>query len=683
MYEQLLSPGRIGRLKLRNRVLMTPMGSSLGDGDGFCGERIQAYYAERARGGVALQIMGSVAIAWPVSGVIPRQAAISDDRHIPGMAALASAVHRHGGKLALQLHFGGLMSMMDINAGRPVWTPSIPQPKYGDMMDAIFPDELEGLAAPHGEIKYKVMTAADVAELVGLFASAAARAREAGVDGVEIHAGHGYIVSSFLSPITNRRSDDYGGSVENRSRLLVEIIRGIRAEVGAEYPVWPRIDSQEFCRPDGISLADARRTAELAESAGADAIHVSAYADAAQGIAHSSAHTPHQPGLLIPNARAIKAAVSVPVITIGRIEPEVADRCIRDGDFDFVAMGRKLLAEPHLPNKLASGEASRVRPCIYCYTCNSQLYIGNAVRCAVNPETGWERELAPAATGSRLRVVVVGGGPAGLEAARRLALSGHEVVLLERSSALGGELRHAAATYEPNRKLLQWLPSEVRALGVDVRLDVDADAARVRALEPDAVIVATGARRAPSPIPGASLALTLDDLDLDAADVARVRSIDRQSMPLARRVSVIGHELIALELAQHLAELGHDLTVLHGASQFGRGAALVRRWRILHGLRERGAALLPGARNIEILRSGVRYENSSGQLRTVDTDHVVIAFEGERDTTLVDELRVAGVDVQAIGDCAGVEYIDGAMRGAAAAVARITAVRAPRVGARE
>ena len=153
MYAHLLSPGRIGRLKLRNRVLMTPMGSSLGDGDGICGERIQAYYAERARGGVGLQIMGSVAIAWPVSGVIPRQAAISDDRHIPGIAALASAVHRHGGLLALQLHFGGLMSMMDINAGRPVWTPSIPQPKSGDMLDAIFPDELEGLAAPHGEIQ--------------------------------------------------------------------------------------------------------------------------------------------------------------------------------------------------------------------------------------------------------------------------------------------------------------------------------------------------------------------------------------------------------------------------------------------------------------------------------------------------------------------------------------------------
>jgi 2,4-dienoyl-CoA reductase-like NADH-dependent reductase (Old Yellow Enzyme family) len=305
MYTHLLSPGRIGSLRLRNRVLMTPMGSSLGDGDGICGDRIRAYYAERAKGGVALQIMGSVAIGWPVSGVIPNQAALSAEHHIPGMAAVARDVHEHGGLLAVQLHFGGLMSMMDIAAGRPVWTPSIPQPKTGDMMDAIFAEELAGLAAPHGEgappIVYKVMSAGDVAELIRMFRAAAGRAQAAGVDGVEIHAGHGYIVSSFLSPVTNRRTDAYGGSIDNRSRLLVEIIRGIRAEVGPDYPVWCRIDSQEFVRDDGISLADARRTAQLAELAGANAIHVSAYADAAQGIAHSAAHTPHEPGLLIPN----------------------------------------------------------------------------------------------------------------------------------------------------------------------------------------------------------------------------------------------------------------------------------------------------------------------------------------------------------------------------------------------
>jgi 2,4-dienoyl-CoA reductase-like NADH-dependent reductase (Old Yellow Enzyme family)/thioredoxin reductase len=672
MYRHLLSPGRIGRLALRNRVLMTPMGSSLGDGDGICGERIRAYYAERARGGVALQIMGSVAIGWPVSGVIPRQAALSEDRHIPGMAALAAAVHHHGGRLAVQLHFGGLMSMMDINAGRPVWTPSVPRPKSGDMMDAIFEDELAGLAAPHGDIQYRVMTAADAAELVTLFATAAARARAAGVDAVEIHAGHGYIVSSFLSPVTNRRTDEYGGSVDNRSRLLVEIIRGIRAEVGPDFPVWPRIDSQEFCRPDGISLADARRTAQLAENAGADAIHVTAYADAAQGVAHSAAHTPHEPGLLIPNARAIKAALGIPVITVGRIEPEVADRCIGDGDFDFVAMGRKLLAEPHLPNKLASGEAARVRPCVYCYTCNSQLYIGNPVRCAVNPDTGFELEFAPVAMRRPLSVVVVGGGPAGMEAARRLAVYGHQVVLLERARDLGGDLRRAAAAYEPNRRLLRWLPDELRALKVDVRLGVAADAAAVAALDPDEVIVATGARRTGGAQPG--VALSIDDLDLAATDAVRARR-NGTSVALGRRVAVLGHDLIALDLAQHFANLGHVVTVLHEAGKFGRGAALVRRWRILHELRESGVALLPEARNIEILASGVRYENTGRQVRAIDVDDVVLAPEGEADTRLADDLRRAGFSVRTVGDCRGLGYVDGAMRDAAAAVAAIAADR--------
>src|SRR5579863_53734 len=313
-YPHLFSAGRIGSMTLKNRIVMTPMGSNLGEGDGTIGKRAHGYYLERARGGAGLLIMGSVAIAWPVSAVIPRQVAISDERHMSGICELAHAVHEHGCKLALQLHFGGLMSTMDPAAGRPLWTPSVPQPKSGgDMVEGILQEEFAALAAPLGSATpaYKVLDAEDIRTLVGLFAAAAERAKRADVDGVEIHAGHGYILSAFLSPYTNQRTDRYGGSVENRTRLLTEVIRGIRSAVGREYPLWCRLDSQEFFQPEGISLQDAKITAQMAEAAGADAIHASAYADAKYGIAHSSAHTPQQPGMLVGNASAIKSVVGI------------------------------------------------------------------------------------------------------------------------------------------------------------------------------------------------------------------------------------------------------------------------------------------------------------------------------------------------------------------------------------
>jgi 2,4-dienoyl-CoA reductase-like NADH-dependent reductase (Old Yellow Enzyme family) len=247
-YRHLLAPGRIGKLELRNRMIMTAMGTMLAEPGGFCGDRLRAYYAERARGGIGLIVMGSVGVGYPVGAAIPRPVAISTDDHILGIRSVADAVHSHGAKLALQLHFGGLVAMQDMLAGRPVWTPSDPVYKAGDMMDGFLEQELA--EAPFSQIKhidYKELNAADIRALVDCLQRRRACPR-AGCDGVEIHGGHGYIISSFLSPLTNQRTDEYGGSVENRSRLLVEILQGVRAAAGADFPLWCKIDSQEFCR---------------------------------------------------------------------------------------------------------------------------------------------------------------------------------------------------------------------------------------------------------------------------------------------------------------------------------------------------------------------------------------------------------------------------------------------------
>jgi 2,4-dienoyl-CoA reductase (NADPH2) len=683
-YAQLLSPGRIGTLRLRNRIVMTPMGSNLGEGDGLIGGRARAYYEARAKGGAALLVMGSVAVAWPVSGVIPRQAAISEDRHMPGITAVADAVHKHRGKLALQLHFGGLMSTLDVAAGRPLWTPSVPRPKpAGDMIDGILEEEFAGLSAPLGTAapQFKVPAPADIAQLVGFFAAAAERAQRAGVDGVEVHAGHGYIISAFLSPNTNQRTDAYGGSVENRSRLLTEVIAGIRAAVGLRFPVWCRLDSQEFFQPNGISLEDAKSTAQLAQRAGADAIHVSAYADAAMGIAHSSAHTPQQAQLLVPNAAAIKAAVGIPVIAVGRIEPEDADRHIRAGRFDFVAMGRKLLADPDLPQKLAKRAAASVRPCVYAYACNSQIYVGGSVQCAVNADTGFEREVALRPATRKKHVVVAGGGTAGMETARRLALKGHRVTLFEAGGRLGGSLHAASQCYGANEPLLRWLTRSIAAASVKVQLNRRVTREEILAIAPDEVVIATGCRYFPSGIPGSDLPHVVPGgavgelIGAEAAPPGAASRVSagsdalrpkrgRRAVP-GRTVTVIGSDLVALETAEFLARGERVVTVISTGKQFGKGLPLVRRWRVLSDLRTLGVALLPHARDIVIDRAAVSYVNPQNQRRTLQADTVIILEGAVADVSLAETLRSDGLQVHVAGDCSGVGYIQGAIYAAA------------------
>ena len=702
-FRHLLAPGRIGTLEVRNRTIMTAMGSMLAEPGGHCGDRIRAYYTERAKGGVGLIVMGSVAVGYPIGAAIPLPVAISSDDHIPGIRAMAASAHEHGAKLALQLHFGGLVAMEDMLAGRPVWTPSVPVYKQGDWLDGFLEQELaEAPFTKIGKVDYKELTAADIRELVGMFAAGARRAREAGCDGVEIHGGHGYIISAFLSPLTNHRSDDYGGSIENRSRLLVEIIQGCKAAAGSDFPVWCKIDSQEVLQDEGITVEDARVTARLAQDAGADAITVSAYHDTSLGVGHSNSNIPDPPELMVPNAIAIKSALRVPVITSGRIELEDADRHIAEGHFDFLGLGRKLLADPHLPRKLKEGRPQSIRPCIYCYTCVSQIYLCRHVRCAVNPETAYERERAVQPTATPKTVVVVGGGPAGMEAARRLAVKGHRVTLLESSDRLGGTARFASIAYEPNERIVQWLEREVQEARVDVRLSTTADVESIRALKPQAVVVATGAVRSRPDIPGAELGHVFggDELrqlvlgqNLQALgdkvdwktrialrtgaaagvtrDAATIREASRRWMPLGQRIVIIGGELVGLELAEFLAHRGRKVTVLEQASRTGAGLPIVRRWRVLDELKRAGVALLTNASDFRIAESGVSYVNWRQQTRTIACDHVIIAMGAKGDLKLAEQLRAAGLEVHEAGDCRGVGYIDAAMSSAAEVAQRI------------
>ncbi|MBY0508630.1 MAG: FAD-dependent oxidoreductase [Rhodospirillaceae bacterium] len=706
-FSHLLAPGKIGKLELRNRIFLSPMGSNLADEDGITGERIRAYYTARAKGGAALITMGSVSIGYPEGTSNIRQESIAEERHIPGVKALADAVHAHGAKLALQLVHAGLVAMNDMLAGRAVWCPSVPKTtkESGDMAQGFLPEEAEIFFAPFkkmGPPKYKVMDAQDIEQLVQMFAGAAERAKRAGADAVEIHAGHGYIISTFLSPAYNQRTDAYGGSIENRTRLLCDVIKGVRAAVGPDFPIWARLDAREHLMDDGITLEDAKTAAYLAQEAGLDAIHVSAHGHTGKGATFTTGQSTHTPGGFVENAAAIKGKLRIPVITVGRLEPEMADRCIGAGKFDFVAMARKLLADPELPNKLKEGRADDVRPCIYCYTCISQIFFSKHVICAVNPATGFEHEGQTAPAAVKKHVVVVGGGPAGMEAARRLALRGHKVTLLEQSDRLGGTAQFASIAYAANERIVNWLKGQLAKSSVDIRYNTTATAEALKAMAADEVIVATGATRSMPDIPGATranvfsgddmrrlvlgqdmdrlagktslltrLAMKVGDLTGLTKSPGFIRLASRVWMPLGKRVVIIGGELVGLELAEFLAERGREVTVIDEAAKFGTGLQVVRRWRVLADLHELGVTLVPEAREIAIGDKFVSYVNPNSQTRSLMADHVIVAQGAQGEVSLAESLKNAGFVVHVAGDCTGVGYINKAIADAARIAAQI------------
>ncbi|GAB3103662.1 FAD-dependent oxidoreductase [Aestuariicella hydrocarbonica] len=694
-FSNLLAPGKIGKLELRNRMVVAAMGANFGEDDGRSGDRVLAYHEEQAKGGVGLIISGACGVAFPVGKVQPQQIAISDDCYIDGLKKVVDAVHQHGAKFALQLHHGGLVAVEDTKAGRPLWCPSIPQPTQGDFVNGFLMSELQIFSAG-GVPSFKVLEKEDIQLVIQQFAKAAVRAKQAGCDAVEVHGGHGYLLSSFLSPKTNQRTDEYGGSDENRARFVVEVVRAVRSAVGPDFPVWVKLDSREVGKQGGITLEHAKVTARLVEQAGADAITVSAYHDGSQGKLHSASNIPHEPNTNLPAAKVIKGEVSIPIIASGRVEMEHADREIAAGHFDFLMMGRKLLADPFLPVKLKQGRVEDVRPCVYCYTCVSAIYTQEPMRCAVNAELGVEyTRLRLPQNSTRKRIVVIGGGPAGMELSRRLAEANQEVILIEQGKTLGGTLRFASLAYEPNQRLLEWLTGQLQKLPVAVHLNKTATPELVKSLQPDHVVVAAGAQRDMPEISGGDLSHVFSGDDMRKLVLGErsptlkqktgaftrfmvtlgaltglnqrldfLRKITRQWMPLGKDIVIVGGDLVGLELAEFLCERGRRVTVLHDEPRMGNGLMLVRRLRILAELREHGVALQAGVTDVAIEPDRVSFIDANGEPQQVPANQVIVAKGACANSNLRAAFANTGIDVQEIGDVTGVGYIEGALRDA-------------------
>ena len=690
-FNALLAPGRIAGLDLDNRVFLPAMDMNLCvEGEISDGEI--AHYTARAAGGTAMVITGTGAVAWPIGATSRHQPAFSDDKFIPGIRRLADSIHAVGGKLCMQLCHHGKTASVDTADGRPQLVPSLLEgsPDLSALRDSPM-SELMGLAtATQGKkATYKIADEDDLAWVIDQFAQAARRVKDAGVDAIEIHAAHGYLLSTFLSRGYNKRDDRWGGSLENRARLTCEVVKAIKKVVGVDYPVLVRVNGFEFGLTDGLTPEETARAAAMIEEAGADAIHVSAnahnpFADFTQGplpagVAQYREYT-----------KTIKQHVTVPVVAVGRMLPEIANEMLALGECDFVSMGRQLLADPELVNKIKEGARQSVRPCINCYVCVEQNFFDGNPKCAVNPALCNESVAVLAPMVRAKHVVVIGGGPGGMEAARVAALRGAKVTLIEKGSRLGGTMWFSQLTTPANQLLVDWFTHEIERLNVDVLLSTEANRDVIAALNADEVIVATGARRGLPNVPGAELShvLTGDALravitgEKDSGNrslsalgkvivatgrtigllnsVDRIRSLSKTWMPVGKRVVVIGGGLVGLELAEFLAERGRKVTVLEEGPHMGLPMAMPRRWTAVIKATKHGVLLVRDASVVSIDKVSVRYRVGEDEFEARG-DTVVVASQVEPDSKLADELSGLGIRIQVVGDALNVGYIEGAM----------------------
>jgi len=702
----LASPAFIGNLELKNRMIMAAMGSNFASQDGHASEQLAAYYEERARGGVGLIILETSAITWPAGASMPNMIGFSKDEFIPTLQSLTQRVHKHGAKIAAQLNHSGKIAQEDVIAGRPIPVPSIPKSQPSDMFGLLTQDEIMNFikaGGPDGKgPRYHELSVEEIQHEVRYFVDAAKRAKVSNFDAIEIHGGHGYLISSFLSPAVNKRTDEYGGTPEKRARLLVEIISQIKKEI-EDFPILVRLDANEYRIENGITPNDFLITASLAQEAGADAIDVSAYGNTSKGIAFTEAPLVHEPGGFLEFVRMAKKALSIPVIAVGRIELDVAESGLKNKEFDFLAMGRKLLADPRLPNKIISGQEHLIRPCIYCYVCVSQIFINKPMVCAVNSQLGNEHrnENIICSSADQKKILVIGAGPSGMEAARLLAMRGHYVEIWDKDKDIGGTVRVAALAYEPNGHLISYLKNSLSKLGVKIKMNTLGTPETIKTFNPDHVVIAVGANRDAPTIKGKDSKNVFDGeelrgllfgTDLNAIkklslvqqiilkigrasqllrNINVLRFLSKLWMPLSKNIIIIGGDLVGLELAEFLVARGRKVKVLEPTGSLGPNLSIVRRSRVVHLLKEHGVDLLTNV-DIKEIRGQEVFVHHEDMEKTFNMDQVIIALGANPNLSLSKMLSKINIRHTTIGDCASIGYIHGAIADARDAVIKIT-----------
>lgn len=615
----LFAPLTIGTFTVRNRILSTAHFTGYGE-NGVPSERHLNYWTSKSRGGIGL-IITEVQPIHPTAGIWPQMIHTYDDACIEPFRRVVAAVHEHGAKIVAQVwHPGRNTNRITVS---DVWAPSpIPDILYGEM--------------PHE------MTVPEIQEVVRAYGDGARRMREAGLDGVEIHSAHGYLPQQFMSPLSNVRSDEYGGSEENRVRFVREVIDSVREAVGPDYTVGIRVSGDEF-QEGGLTLADMKRiVAGLTASGKLDYVNVSL-----SGI-DIIAPMYTAPGSYVYLAEGIKEVVDLPVFCIGRInDPFLAESIVARGQADIVGMTRANIADPELPNKAREGRVEEIRRCIACNeACWGRVSHPDGITCSLNPSVGHEKELEILPASAKKRVMVIGSGLAGMEAARVAALRGHSVTLHEQSDDLGGQLLIAARA--PGRQEMAvpvgYYEHQFELLGVDVRVGSTVTPELVEQETPDAVIVATGGLPGDLSVPGA-----------DGANVVQARDVLSGAARTGQNVVVVAADrgMEGLTTADFLAEQGKDIEVLISDASVGAEVEMLTNFAVRGRLAGNGVVLSTGM-SVEAIEGDtvVALDSGSGEQRRIEgVDTVVLSMGSVPNDALLERLRGLGLEVHAVGQC--------------------------------
>lgn len=618
-FPTMFSPIQIGTVTVPNRFVVPPMGNNFANSDGSLSDRSAAYYEARAKGGFGLITIESTVVYSEAKGG-PRKPCLFSDDVVDSFRKVAERCHRYGAKVSIQLQHAG---------------------PEGNSKLTGYPLKAASAMASHcgGEIPVAMPTE-EVYRLIEAYGDAAARAQRAGIDMVEVHCAHGYLVSTFISARTNKRTDEFGGCFENRMRLPRLIIENIRRKTG-NMPILCRINARDEGE-GGLTVQDAAAIAAyLEQECGVDALHVS-----------RSIHL-HDEFMWAPNnthggfnadlVTEIKKAVSVPVITVGRYtEPQYAELLVRQGRADLVAFGRQSIADPELPVKARTGHLETLAPCIACLLgCVPNMLAGRPITCAMNPCVGREAELTPAEV--QKKVLVIGGGPGGMYAAMMCAKRGHDVILIEKNAELGGHF--LVASYPPAKgeiaPAIRSLIVRCREAGVDIRLGVSVTPELVGELKPDAVIVATGSVPLVLPIPG-----------LAGCGYVNAEDMLTGKYNVGKKVLIVGGGMVGAEAAEHLAERGHDCDIVEMKPVVGEDIMPEPRKYIMASLEQHRVGQFTNARVSEFFTDGISYtstlDGSTHELRGYDS--IVLAMGYRSNNTLSEELEKLVSQVIVIGE---------------------------------
>jgi len=628
----LFTPIRIGRMEIPNRIVMAPMTVDYGSPDETPSERQIAYYQERARGGVGL-IGLEVCTVDGEHKYQQHSLGLHHDDLIEGHKKLVDAIHAEGVKVQPQLTHAGPESLAPFFKQLQPMGPSV-------------------IRTETTKQACREITLEEIEQAIENYGDAAVRAREAGYDGIELHAAHNYmLLGSFLSPLRNFRTDEYAGhSFEGRAKLLLQVLAKIRERAGEDLPITVRLSGFERV-PGGREINDTQRLAPLLVNAGVDCFHVSGGVGDGN-ITQIITGPEYQPGYNVAAAAALKQVVDVPVMVVGQNwDPHHAAEIIENGEADLIAMARGLLADPQLPTKAREGRLAEITPCIVCQDCVDRMTSEmNGTGCAVNPRCGAEAEFSHEPAAKAKKVVVVGGGPGGLMAATTAAERGHDVTLIERDATLGGAYRLASTAFPYNQRFLDHLLAEVDRLGVDVRLGQEATLELVQTLGPDAILVATGGRfESPGFVgdDGGHVIKGAGVLEL----VEKARS--GAALPAGDTVAVIGGNLIALELAEHFALAGRRVRVLEPGRRLAMPAGKKRRGDHAKRLDTLGVPVNTGIAIQGIAPDGVSVARPGGDEHLVRADLVLVIGEPAPDASMLERFESLASEVHAIGDATG------------------------------